>query len=290
MSILKNLEKFSMLKSIKKNWKTGNQHWQKRICMALGFIFVMIAVFIQWNERNGNMTEISTPIIVGFPLKGEWLSPNTPGTKIPSHGTDQLGTTYAYDFIQVDWSRAGHPAYHVSFLQYLLFGVSLNEYYGYGQEVFAPCDGIVVQAEDGYKEIIRTNLFSDLSNAYKNAHYFNPTTDDIQSVAGNYVIIEYDTNVYAALCHLQTGSIQVTAGQEVKKGNFIGRVGHSGNSFFPHLHFQLMDSCDIATANGLPCAFEEYDIFQDGEWKTVTNEIPTNKDRIRFQTSNSETE
>ena len=95
------------------------------------------------------MTEISTPIIVGVPLKGEWLSPNTPGTKIPSHGTDQLGTTYAYDFIQVDWSRAGHPAYHVSFLQYLLFGVSLNEYYGYGQEVFAPCDGIVVQAENG---------------------------------------------------------------------------------------------------------------------------------------------
>lgn len=41
-------------------------------------------------------------------------------------------------------------------------------------------------------------------------------------------------------------------------------------------------SCDIATANGLPCAFEEYEIFQNGEWKTVTNEIPTNKDRIRF--------
>ena len=159
---------------------------------------------------------------------------------------------------------ADHPAYHDSFIQYLLFGVSLYEYYGYGQEVFAPCDGIVVQAEDGYKENIRTNLFSDLFNAYKNAHYFDPTTADIQSIAGNYIIIEYDTNVYAALCHLQTRSIQVTAGQEVKKRDFIGRVGHSGNSFFPHLHFQLMDSCDITTANGLPCAFEEYEIFQDG--------------------------
>lgn len=82
-------------------------------------------------------------------------------------------------------------------------------------------------------------MFSDLSNAYKNAHYFHPTTDDIQSVAGNYVIIEYDTNVYAALCHLQTGSIQVKAGQEVKKGDFIGRVGHSGNSFFHICIFNL---------------------------------------------------
>ena len=70
--------------------------------------------------------------------------------------------------------------------------------------------------------------------------------------------------------------------QDVNKGDLIGRIGHSGNSFFPHLHFQFMDSCDIATANGLPCAFEEYEIFQNGEWKTVTNEIPTNKDRIRF--------
>lgn len=261
------------------------------ICVftTLSFLFVVIAIITQWNKRNENMIKISNPIIVGFPLKGEWLSPNTPGAKIPSHGTDRFGTTYAYDFIQVDWNRIGHPAYRVSFLQYLLFGVPINEYYGYGQEVFSPCDGTVVQAEDGYKENIRTNVFSDLSNAYKNAHYFDPITDDIQTVAGNYIIIKYNTNVYAALCHLQTGSIQVTTGQDVKKGDLIGRIGHSGNSFFPHLHFQLMDSLDIITANGLPCAFEEYEIFTNGKWKTVANEIPTNKDRIRFQTINSET-
>ena len=88
--------------------------------------------------------------------------------------------------------------------------------------------------------------------------------------------------------HLQTGSIQVSVGQTVKKGDFIGRVGHSGNSFAPHLHFQLMDSCDISVANGLPCAFEEYEIFQDGEWKAMTNSIPTNKDRIRFLKYNAE--
>ncbi len=110
----------------------------------------------------------------------------------------------------------------------------------------------------------------------------------MQSVAGNYVIIECGENIYAALVHLQTGSIQVSVGQSVKKGDVIGRVGHSGNSFAPHLHFQLMDSCDIKTANGLPCAFEEYEIFQEGEWQTVTNGIPTTKDRIRFLKSNSE--
>lgn len=224
------------------------------------------------------------PIIIEFPLRGEWLSPATPGTKIPSHGTDQLGTRYAYDFIQVDWKRKGWPAYRASLLQYLLFGVPLKKYYCWGQDVYAPCDGLVVQAEDGYKERIRTNLLSDISNAYKNAHHFDQKKDDIQSVAGNYVIMECDKNIYAALVHFQTGSIQVTAGQKVKKGEVIGKVGHSGNSFAPHLHFQLMDSSDVFTANGLPCAFEQYEVFKDGEWKRVINGIPMNKDRIKFGT------
>lgn len=233
-------------------------------------------------EGGKKMIDGHKPIIVEFPLRGEWLAPNTPGTKIPSHGTNQLGTRYAYDFVQVDWKRKGWPAYRTSLLQYLLFGVPLNEYYCWGQEVYAPCDGVIIQAEDGYEERARTNLLLDMFNAYKNAHYFNPREDDVQSVAGNYIIMEVGNQVYAALVHLQTGSIQIAVGQSVKKGEVIGRVGHSGNSFAPHLHFQLMDSSDICTANGLPCAFKQYEVLEDGEWKKVVNGIPTNKDRIRI--------
>ena len=249
-------------------------------------ILVIVLIFSnsvkKWIDRRNAMLEMYEPIIVQFPLRGEWLSPNTPGTKVPSHGTNQLGTRYAYDFIQVDWNRMGTPAYRVGVMQYLFSGVKLSDYYCWGQEVYSPCDGIVVVAEDGYAENEKTNLLADMSNAYKNAHYFDPEKDDIQSVAGNYVIIKYSENVYAALCHLQTGSIQVSVGQMIKKGEVIGRVGHSGNSFAPHLHFQLMDSGDITVANGVPCAFEQYEIFRDNEWQIIENGIPTDKDRIRF--------
>lgn len=228
------------------------------------------------------MLEMYRPIIVGFPLKGEWLSPNTPGTRIPSHGTNRLGTRYAYDFIQADWNRAGCPAYRVSFMRYLLFGVRLSDYYCWGQEVYAPCSGTVVAAEDGWPENPKTNLFADIANAYKNARNSNLSKDNIQAVTGNYVIIKYSENIYAAVCHLQTGSIRVSVGDAVTKGDFIGRVGHSGNSLAPHLHFQLMDSSDILTANGLPCAFEEYEVFREGRWERAVNAVPTSKDRIRF--------
>ncbi|MBM7841184.1 murein DD-endopeptidase MepM/ murein hydrolase activator NlpD [Alkalihalobacillus xiaoxiensis] len=229
------------------------------------------------------MIDAREPIIVEFPLRGEWYAPNTPGTKIPSHGTNKFGTRYACDFVQVDWERKGWPAYRTNLAHYLVLGVAIDQYYCWGQDVFAPCDGLIVEAADGYKERARTKLLSDLSNAYKHARYFDPNKDDVQSVAGNYIIMECSGNVYAGFIHLQTGSIQVSVGQRVKKGEVIGRVGHSGNSFAPHLHFQLMDSRDLATANGLSFAFERYEIFKDGKWEEVYHRVPTNKDRIRFQ-------
>lgn len=229
------------------------------------------------------MNGMRNPILVQFPLRGEWLSPNTPGTKIPSHGTNRFGARYAYDFIQVDWNRRGSPAYRVNFMKYLLFGAPLSEYYGWGQTVYAPCDGTVVAAEDGYQENPKTNLFADMRRAYQNAHRFLPDTDDIRRIAGNYIIFKHSEGVYAAVCHLQRGSIRVSPGETVGKGEAIGKVGHSGNSFAPHLHFQLMDSSNIAAANGVPCAFEEYEVFRNGEWERVIKGVPTEKDRIRFR-------
>ncbi len=57
----------------------------------------------------------------------------------------------------------------------------------------------------------------------------------------------------------------------------------TGNSFVPHLHFQFMDRFDIAIVNGLPCAFEEYEVLRKGEWVSIKAGIPTNKERIRFE-------
>lgn len=228
------------------------------------------------------MNKIHDPIIVEFPLRGEWLTPNTPGKKIPSHGTDQLGTRYAYDFLQVDWNRKGWPSYRIHWLHYFILGVPLNKCYCWGQEVHAPCDGVIIKAEDGYKERARVHLISDMFVAMKSTYAFNPRRDNIQAIAGNYIIMKCSDNVYAGFVHLQKGAIKVAAGQNIKKGDVLGKIGHSGNSFSPHLHFQLMDSSDILSANGLPCAFEQYESFQNGKWEKVYNGIPTDQDRIRF--------
>jgi len=96
----------------------------------------------------------------------------------------------------------------------------LTDYYCFGQKIIAPADGSVVVAEDG----IDDNKIGAV-NTLKNW--------------GNTVIIKHAEGLYSKLCHLQKGSVAVKVGDNVHYGQIIGKVGNSGRSPYPHLHFQL---------------------------------------------------
>ncbi|HLF28981.1 MAG TPA: LysM peptidoglycan-binding domain-containing protein [Anaerolineae bacterium] len=57
------------------------------------------------------------------------------------------------------------------------------------------------------------------------------------TVRGNAILIDHGWGVYTGLYHLS--SIDVVVGQEVKQGDFIGRVGGTGLSTGPHLHWDI---------------------------------------------------
>ena len=61
-----------------------------------------VVVYFLWRWV---MKEFENALVVEFPLRGEWQVPSTPGKSVPSHGTDQLGQRYAFDFVQVNWAR-----------------------------------------------------------------------------------------------------------------------------------------------------------------------------------------
>jgi murein DD-endopeptidase MepM/ murein hydrolase activator NlpD len=58
-----------------------------------------------------------------------------------------------------------------------------------------------------------------------------------QAFAGRLVVVAHDTDRATVYYHLST--IEVAAGQAVRRGEVIGRVGASGNATAPHLHFGL---------------------------------------------------
>jgi murein DD-endopeptidase MepM/ murein hydrolase activator NlpD len=56
---------------------------------------------------------------------------------------------------------------------------------------------------------------------------------------GNTVIIDHGNGVATLYAHMQSGSIMVSVGQSVERGQGIGRVGSTGLSTGPHLHFEV---------------------------------------------------
>ena len=56
---------------------------------------------------------------------------------------------------------------------------------------------------------------------------------------GNYVVIEHSDGNYTYYAHMAQGSITVMAGDTVKQGQVIGKMGNSGSSTGVHLHFEV---------------------------------------------------
>jgi murein DD-endopeptidase MepM/ murein hydrolase activator NlpD len=140
--------------------------------------------------------------------------------------------------------------------------------------------GVVVQAVDGVAERQWLHVAREAWSAMRTMLGFARGGLDPARLAGNHVIIATG-GTSALYAHLAPGSVAVTRGQQVRAGEVLGRVGHSGNSTAPHLHFQLMDSADPLQAKGIPCAFAEYLVERDGQWQRIERGIPHRRERIR---------
>lgn len=56
---------------------------------------------------------------------------------------------------------------------------------------------------------------------------------------GNGVLVQHDDHWETQYCHLATGSLRVKPGDSVTRGQPLGRVGLSGLTEYPHLHFTV---------------------------------------------------
>ena len=93
-----------------------------------------------------------------------------------------------------------------------------------GVEVYAAADGEVERVRDG---------MADRAVAAADAF------DDTARSCGNGVIISHRDGWQTQYCHMAKGSVSVVPGERVVAGQPIGRVGLSGNTQFPHLHFTV---------------------------------------------------
>src|SRR5262249_28422511 len=80
----------------------------------------------------------------------------------------------------------------------------------------------------------------------------------LDNVVGNYIVLDLGHGRFALYAHLIPGSLKVKAGGTVKAGDVLARLGNSGNSDAPHLHFQLMDANSPLASEGIPYELETF--------------------------------
>ena len=110
-----------------------------------------------------------------------------------------------------------------------------KDHHIFGRDVKSPCGGEVVHAEDGHRDM--------------------PVGEtDRDSFAGNHVILRCGA-VEVVLAHFTRGSLAVKAGDKVKVGGFLARVGNSGASDAPHLHVHAQQpGSPLSPMSGEPVA------------------------------------
>ena len=123
---------------------------------------------------------------------------------------------------------------------------------GWGREILAPAAGTVTFARDDVPDNSEAGKGADLDS-------LAALPDPVLAYLGNCVIIDHGHSEHSVLGHMQQGSVTVSAGERVSGDQVIGMLGNSGDSYGPHLHYQLQLGPRPFHDQSVPCSFENID-------------------------------
>src|SRR5699024_448681 len=177
--------------------------------------------------------DVYTETVFDLPFEDEWFVFWGGTNALTNYHYEHENQRYAYDFMQMKDKRsfAGDKEKNES-------------YYAFGQPYLASADGTVVAVENN----IADNEPVGESNE--------------EEPLGNHVIIDHGNDEFSYLAHFKEGSIDVTEGDDVTRGDVLGQVGNSGNSSEPHIHFHVADSADPYTSKSIRIQLEVGDLVQ----------------------------
>jgi Peptidase family M23 len=182
------------------------------------------------------------PVVLAPPLRGAgWFSLNgccTPNAhRSLRYAVDGERIIKAETFA-IDWVRLEDGFFFTG------DGSRNEQYSSFGADVVAVADGTVV--------FVRDDMPEETPNQPP-LHVQEPI-----DFAGNQVVLQIGPDRWAVYAHLQTGSASVRVGERVTTGQVLARLGNSGNTTAPHLHFVLTDHPNFVIARSVPFVLDRY--------------------------------
>ncbi len=165
-----------------------------------------------------------------------------------------LPEEFAYDIARIGEGNLSHRG----------DGQAFTDYYAYGLPVLAAADGTVAMAVNDQPEDLgvlrKPGEAVEAYGARLQALQGALLARGVRAIAGNLVMLDHGNGEYSLYAHLVPGSVKVRVGDKVSAGAVLGKLGSSGNSTEPHLHFQVCDAPDPLACAGIPVAFENIEL------------------------------
>ena len=180
---------------------------------------------------------LDPPLIGGGYLNANGCCDRSPHTRavLNIDGAPWLAQRYA-----IDWIRADAQG------RIFVGDWQQNEsWVVFGDPVYSASPGRVVETLNTMPENTPPTPASNLT----------PST-----ALGNHVIVDLGDGRFALYAHLQPGSVTVEEGDRVRAGQRLGRVGNTGSSTAPHLHFHVTDGPSAVASNGVPYQFKRFEL------------------------------
>jgi len=232
-------------------WKFSKdllQKTYKKVFLAIAVLITLpLSVYLSYYiPIMTNYPSVEESYIIELPVRGTWQAGHAGESQIVNYHSAINAQKYAMDIVKVDSKR--------KFFNNA--GSKIEDFFSMGEPVYSPVDGVVVQAIDS---LPNTEITFDPSNR--------------EYPAGNHIVIEFESNRYLFLAHLNSASVQVQIGDSVNAGMLIANVGNSGNTSWPHLHLHIQDkpALDNESAVAYPYRFDIMKRKRWFSWQRITN-------------------
>ena len=184
------------------------------------------------------------PVVIGPPLRGKnWVVGNGCCDASPHRGAmlafDQR--LLAAERYAIDWIRSDDQGHLVLPDEN---HTKLTDFPAYDEPIISVAKGRVVDIVDKYPDVEPGVLDQSLT---------------LKDAGGNHVIVDIGGGSYAFYAHLKPDSITVKEGDRVSRGQVLARLGNSGNTTAPHLHFHVMDApLPLGAKHNLPYVIDSF--------------------------------
>jgi peptidase M23-like protein len=195
------------------------------------------------------------PVTIDMPFAGEWYVFSGGRAPLVNDHWSTSSQRHAQDIIQiVDGSSFSGDK------------EQLTSYHAFGKTLVAPADGRVTAILDTRPEVAIGDT-------------------DVSHPEGNYLVVDIGGGRYVMMGHLQRGSALVAAGDRVRRGQPLARVGNSGNTSEPHVHVQVQNkpafAIDLAGLRTYPILWRDTVLTRGGDERGPAEVDARRDDRIR---------